>query len=207
MTRVNTGTCELCKRQTSKPQMTRHVARCASDHDFSGEPEAIVQLRIDAAEDPRYWLHIEARARTPLQRLDSLLRRIWLECCGHMSAFRAGTHELAMGSKIASAFPRKGAAFSYEYDFGSTTGLKGLVVGTRQGCLGRAPVRLVARNDALDWQCAECPRPAVVICPFCIYEGHCLFCEAHAQDHPCADEECYLPVVNSPRMGVCGYVG
>ena len=204
---MNTGTCECCKQQTSKSHMTRHVVRCAPEHDASGEPGALVQLRIDAAGAPQYWLYLEARANATLEQLDSLLRRTWLECCGHLSAFRTGASELSMGAKIGSALPRKGARFSYEYDFGSTTELMGQVIGRRDGFLGRAPVRILARNDPLDWRCAKCSHPAVIVCPFCIHEDDCLFCEAHAQDHPCADEEVYLPVVNSPRMGVCGYTG
>lgn len=207
MSRASTGTCELCKRQTSKSQMTRHVVGCAPEHDASGAREAIVQLRIDADGDARYWLYLEARASAPLKQLDSQLRRIWLECCGHMSAFRCSGSEFPMRTKVAAALPRKGARFSYEYDFGSTTALVGQVIGTREGCLGRSPVRVLARNDAIDWRCANCSRPAVIVCPFCIQEDDCLFCEAHAQEHPCAAEEVYLPVVNSPRMGVCGYVG
>ena len=34
-----------------------------------------------------------------------------------------------------------------------------------------------------------------------------IVCDAHAAAHEHADEEVYLPVVNSPRMGVCGYTG
>ena len=187
--------------------MTRHVLGCAAEHDASGAREAIVQLRVDADGDSRYWLYLEAQASAPLKQLDAQLRRTWLECCGHMSAFRAGTSELSMSTKLGAALPRKGASFCYEYDFGSTTALVGQVIGTRNGCLGRARVRLLARNDPIDWRCANCSSPAVFICPFCIYEGDCLFCKAHAEDHPCAEEEVYLPVVNSPRMGVCGYVG
>ncbi len=32
------------------------------------------------------------------------------------------------------------------------------------------------------------------------------FCDEHAEEHAC-EEESLLPVVNSPRMGVCGYCG
>jgi len=46
-----------------------------------------------------------------------------------------------------------------------------------------------------------------VVCPFCIDFGDAVFCDAHAAAHEHADEEVYLPVVNSPRMGVCGYTG
>jgi hypothetical protein len=164
-----------------------------------------VQLRIEAAGDRRYWLYIETRSDATLRQLDQFLRRVWLECCGHMSAFRTGQHELAMRSKIGVAFGRGGPPFTYEYDFGSTTSLRGYVLDFRQGSVGRSALRLLARNDPLPWACEECPQPASVVCPFCIGSGPCLFCNEHAQQHPCAEEEGYLPVVNSPRMGVCSY--
>ena len=31
-------------------------------------------------------------------------------------------------------------------------------------------------------------------------------CEVHTEKHDCG-EEALLPVVNSPRMGMCGYTG
>lgn len=33
------------------------------------------------------------------------------------------------------------------------------------------------------------------------------FCETHAKRHECYNLDMLLPVVNSPRMGVCGYTG
>jgi hypothetical protein len=42
----------------------------------------------------------------------------------------------------------------------------------------------------------------------CIYEKeNPFYCEEHAGDHGCEDAEMLLPVVNSPRMGMCGYAG
>jgi hypothetical protein len=187
--------------------MTRHIVTCVPEHDAGGRPDTVVQLRVDADGDPRYWLHLEARASAPLRQLDALLRRIWLECCGHLSAFRVGSSEAAMETAIGSAFLRKGTVFSYEYDFGSTTALTGQVLGMRQGRLGRPAVRLLARNDPLVWRCSGCSCAAVIVCPLCVHEGDWLFCEAHAEEHRCAEEEVYFPVVSSPRMGVCGYVG
>ena len=205
LARSNTGTCELCKRQAFKLPMTRHIASCAASHDASGSATSVVQLRIDGVADPRYWLFVEARGEATLQQLDSLLRRVWLECCGHMSAFRLGRQESAMRSRIGVALGRRGQQFTYEYDFGSTTTLRGQVLSSRQGSLGRTPVRLLARNDPPRWSCEACTQPATVVCPLCIDGGPTLFCAEHAQQHPCAEEEVYLPVVNSPRMGVCAY--
>jgi len=201
----NTGTCELCKERVAKAQMTRHLAGCAASHDVPGAVTTLVQLRVEAAGDPRYWLHIEGRAEASMKALDALLRRVWLECCGHMSAFRVGEREVAMGSKLGFVVGRAGQRFSYDYDFGSTTALRGQVLGVREGSIGRTAVRLLARNDPLQWQCDTCSAPATVVCPFCLHSGPCLFCDDHAGEHPCAEEDVYLPVVNSPRMGVCGY--
>ena len=185
--------------------MARHVASCPASHDAPGQPTSLLQLRVEAAGDPRYWLYVEAGTEATLRQLDALLRRVWLECCGHMSAFYVGHRELAMHSKLRAALGRKGQTFLYEYDFGSTTTLSGHVLRTRQGSLGPKTVRLLAQNDPMPWGCDECGQLATVVCPLCIDSGPCLFCEKHAQQHPCAEDEVYLPVANSPRMGVCAY--
>ncbi len=205
MARSNFGTCELCGRRVSKARMTRHLATCAPSRDAQAAAFELVQLRVEAAGDARYWLHVEGRRDATLKQLDALLRRVWLECCGHMSAFRSGHRELAMSTRLGAAFGNPGQRVSYDYDFGSTTALRGQGLSSRTGSLGRATVRLLARNDPLPWACEECTRPATIVCPFCLDVGPFLFCDEHAQVHPCAEEAAYLPVVNSPRMGVCAY--
>lgn len=207
LARTNSGTCELCKRQASKAQMTRHVASCAPNHDVQGPRTSLLQLWIDAGGDPRYWLYAEGRFDATLQHLDAFLHRVWLECCDHMSAFRIGPHELAMRTKIGLALERAGGKFTYDYDFGSTTTLRGQVLSSRDGSPGQRAVRLLARNDPLSWTCEKCSQPATIVSPLCIDSGPSLFCDEHARQHPCAEEQVYLPVVNSPRMGVCGYTG
>ena len=201
------GSCELCGHVTAKAQMSRHLASCAPARDGKAPRDLLVQLRLEAAGDARYWLQIEARQDATLKQLDSLLRRVWLECCGHMSTFRLGGREPSMRSKAGAVFHSMGLRFEHDYDFGSTTTLKGQVLGARDGAPGRNTVRVLARNTPLQWSCATCGAAAAVICPFCLHDEDCFFCEKHADAHPCAREEAFLPVVNSPRMGVCGYTG
>jgi hypothetical protein len=203
----NTGKCELCGHTAEKSAMPRHLAECVAAHDPKGKAVRLVQLRFEAPGDPRYWLYIEARAESTLEQLDSLLRSVWLECCGHMSAFYVGQAEPSKSSKVGVVLVSKGLKFRYEYDFGSTTLLNGHVIGTREGTAGRPAARVLARNDPPTWSCSECAAPATTVCPFCLDEGGGLLCEDHAAKHPHAEEEVYLPVVNSPRMGVCGYTG
>lgn len=201
-----TGECELCAHQAPRAQMRRHLAACAFEHDEGARAERLVQLHVEADGAPEYWLYLEGRETASLQQLDSLLRRVWLECCGHMSAFRLARAELSKRSPLG-ALQAKSLAFQYEYDFGSTTALKGRVLGYREGSLGRKVVRVLARNLPLSLICAACGAPATLVCPFCIDSGPCLFCKAHAPQHPCAEEDVLMPTVNSPRMGVCGYTG
>jgi hypothetical protein len=204
---TNSGFCALCGQRATKTKMMAHVESCAAAHDEIGQPQPLVVLRFGSVGAPRYWLIIEAKADGQLGHVDALLRQLWLECCGHRSAFRLGRRELAMTTPTAIAFARAASKVEYEYDFGSTTALTGELVGKRQGSIGRASVRLLARNEPLVWPCRECEAPATVVCPYCIDSDDGLFCDAHADVHEHVNEEIYLPVVNSPRMGVCGYTG
>ena len=54
--------------------------------------------------------------------------------------------------------------------------------------------------------CVECGRPATQLCSCCIYEEYAFYCDECGEEHECG-EDMMLPVVNSPRMGVCGYCG
>jgi hypothetical protein len=204
---TNSGFCALCGLRATKTTMMAHVETCVAAHDKIGQPQPLVVLRFAAVGDPRYWLVIEAKANAQLRHVDAVLRQLWLECCGHMSAFRLGRRELAMTTATAIAFARAARKVDYEYDFGSTTALTGELVCKRQGSIGRASVRLLARNEPLVWPCGDCKAPATVVCPYCIDSDDGLFCDAHAETHEHAGEEVYLPVVNSPRMGVCAYSG
>jgi len=201
-----TGACELCGHKAPRAQIARHLAMCAPKHDRGSRDERVVQLHIEAHGAPEYWLYVEGRETASLEQLDSLLRRVWLECCGHMSAFRRGRTEFSKRSSLAS-LQGKGLAFQYDYDFGSTTSLLGKVSAYRKGSLGRNVLRVLARNTPLELMCDSCGAPATLICPFCLGTGPSLFCKAHAPQHPCHEEGVWMPTVNSPRMGVCGYTG
>ena len=203
---TNAGVCALCEQRASKAQMPSHLATCIPKHEATGVLRTLALLRFDATHDSRYWVHVEARMEAPMRRLDAFLRALWLECCGHMSAFYVARREVGMGIPVAKAFAAA-TTIEYEYDFGSTTALTGTLVSTRSGQGGRSAVRLLARNEPISWSCAGCAAPATVLCPFCIDDDAHLFCDAHAGKHEHAREEVYLPVVNSPRMGVCGYTG
>jgi hypothetical protein len=100
-----------------------------------------------------------------------------------------------------------GMKFFYEYDYGSTTALALKVVALRDQGTPKGTVQLLARNEAPQVSCHRCgTEPATQICTECAWNGEGWLCEACVAAHECGDEMC-LPVVNSPRAGVCGYTG
>jgi hypothetical protein len=232
------GTCYLCKGTFPKASMTRHLTKCLAAHDpAEGAAKAkakkgkLVRVVVEAKGDPRYWLHLEMPATARLRDLDQFLRDIWLECCGHLSAFkvegkkRSAPHSLA---NLMSADPmdwrdpdevdmeeqvgevlRKGSKLSYDYDFGSTTCLSLKGVDEREGLVVKPhEVRLLARNDPPHIPCGKChAAPAAVIDMENSYDESGWLCERCAEEEGVSIEEFSLPVVNSPRTGVCGYTG
>jgi hypothetical protein len=104
---------------------------------------------------------------------------------------------------------KPGLEFRHEYDFGSTTELDLKVIAEREGKVDLDdPVTILAQNEPPELTCSTCgKKAAVAICTDCLWsESGGLLCEDCLRTHPCGWEMA-LPVVNSPRMGVCGYDG
>ena len=229
--RQTRGNCVYCGREMTRSGLSRHLQSCSARQqaitDANGAPgrsQALYHLQIQDAFSGDFWLHLEMRGRATLADLDSYLRAIWLECCGHLSQYKIGATRYTqimdfdwMGSEEKSmdvcvdALFTPGLEIPYEYDFGSTTGLNIKVVSQRMGTPTTAhPIALMARNGFDPPPCIECGKPATHVCMQCAYErddGRCELCDKHAKTHPHDEYGWPMPLVNSPRTGVCGYTG
>ena len=195
------GNCYLCGKALTKTGAKRHVLT----HEYIGRQSQTCRLiKIEATYNKDYWLYVDIPFTSRLESLDSFLRDIWLECCGHMSAFYIGRYdEISMDTKISRI--ADGTVMNYEYDFGSSTKLTVTFVGTISRKWQKDEVRLLIRNEVPDYRCSVCGKPADYI--FVYEAGYPFFCETCAEKHFEGFYESCLPVVNSPRMGVCGYEG
>lgn len=204
----STGTCALCDKPFQKTGMSRHLRACLPRHDEPGPaPRRLFHVRVEQPyRGAPYFLDLEVDETVELGDLDALLRHLWLECCGHLSAFRLGRYgELDMEMSVAEAMEVAEGRMDYEYDFGTTTRLVVRLAGQRRGT-GEDRVRIVARNDPPELSCLTCGEPATQICSYCMDDDY-VYCDEHVREQRCWDDDGFLPVVNSPRMGVCGYTG
>lgn len=234
--RTSRGLCALCGTEFGKVQMTRHLERHQAGQDTApGGRVKCLHLVVEGRHSPEYWLHLDAQADAPLRDLDSFLRGIWLECCGHLSAFEindvrydvtiddgseeeeedgdaffgglglvfGGPPPKSMSVPLSEALT-PGVKFTHQYDFGSTTELKLRVVSAHEGDPGPDAARLLARNVAPEFECEKYSEPAVWLGTDeeGEYRELCKKCAKRAKL-----DEWMLPIVNSPRTGVCGYEG
>ncbi len=216
--------------------MTKHLANCPAlkAENANGEqasvgkqkvqPARLFHLLVEGRGATMYWLHLEMSVDATLTQLDSFLSDQWLECCGHLSAFEIngqsyassvnrewGMDDKSMRSVKLGKVLSIGQQFGHEYDFGTTTELNLKVLGERVGMATKSqPVRLLAQNDPPEIPCSKCGKLATQLCTECLYEDQDeaagWLCDDCVEQHEC-DEEMLLPVVNSPRVGMCGYTG
>jgi hypothetical protein len=207
--------------------MTRHLRACKDDHATAADRRT-VHLKVSGAYRSDYWLHLGVDAGATLADLDDLLRDVWLECCGHLSAFVIDgvRYERPLPDDQPALYERRSMdvpvgdvlateeVVTYEYDFGTTSELSVSVVDVGPFDSGPRPpgvesIGVYARNDAPEISCEGCEdAPADSVCVEHLHypEEDAWFCEDCAAAHGCA-EHLYLPAVNSPRTGACGFVG
>jgi uncharacterized protein YchJ len=221
------GKCYYCNKELSERTVKRHVKDCKIRKDsiekaIAGSKKTKSQYILSIVpqyESRDYCLYIAIDIDSTLRNLDSFLRDIWLECCGHLSSFIIDdvnydssvdedffSESETMDFKLSQVIS-VGDKFRHDYDFGSTTTLKLEVVDEYLTGESHSPIEILARNEEIQNFCVNCNKKAVYL----DYGEQKFYCEE------CIDEDdedyndydmVYVPeYTNSPRDGVCGYAG
>ncbi|MDR2424422.1 MAG: hypothetical protein LBD59_06825 [Prevotellaceae bacterium] len=235
------GKCLFCGKIFARTGISRHLK--IELEKLTADKPAGQSFLVKVETDPRwgktpYFLSLWVDGDATMKDIDTFLRKIWLECCGHLSRFllpsankgdamnlnsllktftqphiKTGKHgEIAMNRKVNTVF-YPDLKLDYQYDFGSTTELQ-LTVIDEYPVKADKKVVLLSRNEPPKMLCNRCNKaPATQYCTGCVQDGEGLLCNKCAKKHENEDEcenfpECAIsPVINSPRMGVCGYEG
>lgn len=213
------GACVYCAGEITRSGATKHLNACpnrrsviATAEKTKAADETLHHLRAQDAGMCEFWLDLEMRGSCTLEELDFYLRGIWLECCGHASRFSIGGwrgEEIPKKSTINKAL-RPGKTLTHIYDFGTESKTLITPVKTRVGKpTTKHPIALMARNLMPEVFCLECGRPASFLCIECQIEDDTSgwLCDIHARNHRHDEYGDPIPLVNSPRLGLCGYDG
>ena len=204
---ISKGKCRICKTEFSQSEIRKHTLSCNKDNG----KEKVFLIKAEAG---HFWVYFEIEAKKNLKQLDRFLRDLWLECCCHLSAFTINNQrysiyeqeldydEKSMNAKLKEIL-KPNLKFDYEYDFGTTTELSLECLKEKVGNKG---INIIARNEPIDFKCEMCGKPADEVCVQCIWKGRGFVCNKCSKKHKCK-EPYFLPIVNSPRIGMCGFTG
>jgi len=216
MLKQSRGKCLFCDKEMTNGGLTKHLKVCPKRKELiektkKSKVQSLYHLKIQNAYSKDFWLHLEIKGSATLEDLDHYLRTIWLECCGHMSAFMiqgSWIDEFPMNLKIDRLDPD--VKLTHVYDFGTETKTSIAIADVRKGIpLTKNPIYLMARNNMPEVFCTECGKPSKWYCQECLIEEDKwnTLCDKHAKTHPHDDYGEPIELVNSPRVAVCGYTG
>ncbi|GCD11594.1 SEC-C metal-binding domain-containing protein [Clostridium tagluense] len=217
------GKCYYCNEELSERTVKRHVKGCkdrkekikeAMESSKKTKSQYVLSI-VPQYGAKEYCLYIAIDINSTLKNLDSFLRDIWLECCGHLSSFIIDDvnydssveedsdfffNDETMDFKLRQVIS-VGDKFRYDYDFGSTTKLKLEVIDEYLTGEKHSEIEILARNEEIQNFCANCNKKA----EYFDYEEEKFFCaDCIDEDNDVVDVPEYT---NSPRDGVCGYEG
>ena len=202
MAKSTRGFCKYCGKEYTRTGIAKHLQTCKKRVDLcekAEKTEKYFELLLYGAYNKDYWLIIQIKENATLDDLDRFIRDIWVECCGHLSVFEID-----------------GVSYEREPDddFGSTTEIMVKVLDHYSAQKQNEKVVILSRNNPPQFACSICGnQKATWINAFRIYDEDLFWCEEcvnkleEGELEAYENDVCFLPITNSPRMGVCGYEG
>ena len=178
MAKSTRGYCKYCGKEYTRTGMLKHLQSCKKRMEVcenSKKMSAYYELMLYGTYNKDYWLIIQIKENATLECLDQFIRDIWVECCGHLSAFDIegvryeqipdndflwGEPAEDMSHKLQEVL-EVGMEIGYEYDFGSTTELTIKVADCYKALEQKENVTILSRNNPIQFTCSVCGKNPV----------------------------------------------
>ncbi len=206
------GKCIFCNEYFSQKEIGRHLATHMRKKEKEEKGIKTNLFNHIVVEWEVMFLHLLVRSTCEMEEIDNFLRIIWLECCGHSSGFHIKNGaEIEMDDIVGNVLAPK-IKIIHSYDYGTTTITFIRSIKVYDLDFDDDDIILLSRNEPLKIMCSVCSKKvATTLCSVCLWKSDSYFCEICANKHAttCGNFEEYarMNIVNSPRMGECGYEG
>lgn len=173
------GKCYYCNKELTERTIKRHMKSCSMMKNRIEESIAKngkLRKQFIIAIKPKYdkneyCIYLSIDGTLGLVHIDQFIRDVWVECCGHLSAFvikKKFYQDNEMNIRL-NEILSVGEKFQYEYDFGSTTYLELEVVDIINVSKDFTQIEIIARNNEIISEFNYCNSPRDGVCG---YEGN-----------------------------------
>lgn len=205
------GKCLYCEEMIDSFEIKKHIEKHLKGIEKEAKNIPTENYCHVEVVSENYFLELLVKGESKMKLIDSFLKKIWLDCCGHLSGFSHRHYKVSKSDLVEDVFQPR-VKIGYQYDYGSTTYVE-LKAGKRYTLpIQKKDIVLLSRNEPLPLSCDICHyKIAASLCSCCLRQDESLFCSSCKEKHGehCSDylDWSEMPIVNSPRMGVCGYEG
>lgn len=215
MPRFDKHKCLICKKLFTTTNINNHVSTCVNSLAINKKNLSYL-LKVSDEFNLGYFMYVLVPTNSKLLVLDDFLKKMWLECCGHLSKFTINGIEYndfdygcvdedekcekkdTKLSKIKDF--NVGMIFTHEYDFGTTTTLQIKVLDKLN--TKNLGLKLLVRNSNPKYKCEGCKKYNST--KTCVMTGE-MFCEECVPEEETSEEPIFN-IINSPRQVDCYYM-
>lgn len=213
------GKCYYCNKELTEKTIKRHSKNCPHmmkiiNDEINNTKETRNQFIISMKNQYNsyeYCIYLSIDENLQLQHLDQFIRDVWVECCGHLSSFFIdkvkyddnGNSLYEMNITLKDVLS-VGTKFRYEYDFTNPTSIILEVVSKIEVSKIHSQIEILSRNNEKQYTCNNCNNKAKFRYNLLDY----FLCKKCANKIDfCMLEELLGIYFNSPRDGMCNYIG
>lgn len=186
--------CLLCNKKFGPIKIHSHYPSCIMTK-YNNNSGYLISFMSCGITSKLYFMHCVFPVGATLKTIDVFLRKIWCNCCKHVSMFFNKGHNYSKKTLIKDC--PINTKLMYEYDMCSPTRITIIFHGFLPGLNPINDTLIVIRNPAITHTCTQCLKPAT---KWLNRETLCDKCSEKDD----VEQEFLLPIVDSPRTGECG---